>query len=327
MRDSGGQSGRNGKKPPQSEPVDAKIAGIAARQFGLITLVQLYSLGLTYTEVHRRVQKGRLFPLHRGVFAVGRPDIAPRGHLKAGLLALGEASFLSHRASLAVQGLGAIDTRRIELTVVASSTPKRPGLIIHRTATAPHRHEIRSRFGLRYSSFARAMLEVAPRERPDELRRLVAEGLRRGVADLSAVEQTLARHPRAPGAGTLQAALQRYLDTTDRNYELERSFDAELAGDPRFPPYEKNLHAGGYEIDCLFGAQRLAVELDGRPFHVALADFDRDRAKDTWLQRRGLRIMRISDFMWDYERSEAIDNLLALLALGGWIPGAVSRAA
>ena len=37
--------------------------------------------------------------------------------------------------------------------------------------------------------------------------------------------------------------------------------------------------------------------------------------------------MRISDFMWDYERSEAIDNLLALLALGGWIPGAVSRAA
>ncbi len=327
MRDSGNENGHSGQKRSQSEPVDAKIARIAARQFGLITLVQLFALGLTYTEVRRRVQKGRLFPLHRGVFAVGRPDVAPRGHLRAALLTVTNDAFLTHRTSLAVQGLRTIDTRNIELTVIADHTPNRPGLIIHRTATAPHKHEVRNRFGLRYSSLGRALIEVSTREPPAELMRLITQGIRKNLVDLKAIEATLARHRRRPGVGKLALVLDRYTDPVDRKSELETSFDAVCRPDPRIPPYETNVHEGPYEIDCLFRAQRLAIELDGRPFHVALADFDRDRAKDTWLQRRGLRIMRISDFMWDYERSEAIDNLLALLALGGWSPGAVSRAA
>ncbi len=315
---SGKQNGHSGQKPSQSEPVDAKVARIAGRQLGVITLSQLRALGLTYTEVRRRVLKGRLFPLHRGVFAVGLPDLTPRGHLKAALLTLGDTAFLSHRSSFAAQGLRPIDTRNIEVTVVADHTPKRPGLIVHRTATAPHRQEVRSRFGLRYSSFARALLEVTPEESPDEIRRLVTEGLRRGIADVKAIDTTLARHPRAPHVGQLQRGLSRYLDPTDRKSELERSFDAVIGQDPRFPPYEKNIHMGPYELDCLFREQSLVVELDGRPYHVTVVDMDRDRAKDTWLQRRGLRIMRITDFMWGYARGQAVEDLLALLTLGGW---------
>ena len=277
--------------------------------------------------MRRRVKRGLLHVLHRGVFIVGPPNIPPTGHLKGALLTLDKTAFLSHRASLAAQGLRRIDTRNIELTVIADHTPKRPGLIIHRTATVPHRHEVRDRFGLRYSSLARALIEVSSSERPAELMRLVTQGIRKNLVDLKGIDATMARHPRRPGVGQLARILDRYVDPVDRKSDLEASFDAVCRPDPRIPPYETNVHRGPYELDILFAPYKLAVELDGRPYHVALADFDRDRAKDTWLQRRGLRIMRISDFMWDYERSEAIDNLLALLALGGWIPGAVSRAA
>ena len=299
--------------------MDAKIARIASRQFGLITLVALYALGLTYTEVRRRVEKGRLYPIHRGVFAVGRPDLSPQGHLRAALLALDDAAFLSHRTSLAAQGLRAIDTRHIELTVVATSTPKRPGLIIHRATSEPHKHEVRTRFGLRYSSLPRALVEVAPTESPEELARLITQGIRKNLVDFEAIDQTLARHGRRPGTGKLARLVHRYTDPTDRKSGLERAFDAVIGSDPRFPPYQRNLRAGPYEWDVVFPAQRLVVELDGRPYHVALQDMDKDRAKDIWAQRQGLRIMRITDFAWEYDRAQALQDLLALLALGGWL--------
>lgn len=314
-------------KGSQSGPADALIARIAGRQERLITLAQLYSLGLSDDQIRRRVKRGLLHVLHRGVFIVGPPNIPPRGHLKGALLTLGNHAFLTHRTSLAFQGLRDIDTRNIHLTVIADHTPKRPGLTIHRTSTRPHPHEIRSRFGLRYSSLPRALVEVAPDERPEELMRLITLGLHKGIVDIKALQETIARHERRPGVGILQSALSRYVDTADRKSGLEVGFDDYCASDSRIPLYEKNVRMGPYEFDVVFRDQKLVVELDGRPYHVALKDMDNDRAKDIWVQRQGLRIMRITDFTWEHDRAQAIDDLLALLAKGGWLPGAVPAAA
>ena len=256
------------------------------------------------------------------MFIVGPPNLTPRGELKAALLTLGDTAFLSHRSSIAVQGLRPIDTRRIEVTVIADHTPRRPGLTIHRTATPPHRHEVRDRFGLRYSSLPRALVEVASTETPEELLRLVTAGIRKRLLDSRALRETVDRHSRRPGIGVLRSALARYLDPSDRKSELERSFDAVIGADPRFPTYQKNVYAGAHEWDVVFGAHRLVVELDGRPYHAALQDMDNDRAKDIWAQRHGLRVMRITDFAWEHDRTRAIEDLLALLALGGWLPRA-----
>jgi hypothetical protein len=327
MPHSGGQKGHSDQKVTQSHPIDARVARIAAEQFGLITVAQLYGLGLTYTEVRGRVRRGRLFPLHRGVYAVGRDDISPRGHLRAAVFAVNDKGFLSHNTSLAAQGLRKIDTHNIHVTVIASSTPKRPGLIIHRTASAPHRSEIRDRFGLRYSSLPRALVEIAPDERPAELLRLVTVGIHKNIVDIRSIGETIARHERRPGVGILQSALGRYLDTADRSSGLEVDFDDYCSSDSRIPCYEKNVRMGPYEFDVVFREQKLIVELDGRPYHVALRDMENDRAKDIWAQRQGMMIMRITDFTWEHDRAQAIEDLLGLLALGGWIPGGISTAA
>ena len=296
--------------------MDVRINRIAARQQRLISLEQLRAVGLTKREVQRRMERGQLHRVHRGVFIVGPANLEPKAHLKAALLALGPNAFLSHRTSLAAQGLRPIAASHIEITVVADRTPTRPGLVVHRTATPPHRTELRSRFGLRYSSFARAMIETAASETPNEVIRLISEAVRRGIADFSAIGAALDRHPRRPGTARLRLLLNRYLDPTDRKSELERSFDAHAATDPRIPRYEKNVRQGPHEIDCLFRAQRLVLELDGRPYHTALQDMDRDRAKDIWFQRHGLRVMRMTDFRWEHDRAGAVDDLLALLRLG-----------
>jgi hypothetical protein len=145
---------------------------------------------------------------------------------------------------------------------------------------------------------------------------LVTAAVRKRIFDPKSMQATLARHERRPGTGILKEILHRYLDPNDRKSGLEHSFDAYAATDHRIPPYDTNVHLGPYEIDCLWPDYQLALELDGRPWHIALQDTDRDHAKDIWLQRRGLRIMRITDFAWEYGRDAAIDDLLALLALG-----------
>lgn len=322
MADAGNEIRAQRRKGSQRPPVDALIARIAAKQERLITLGQLYSLGLSSDQIRRRVKRGLLHVLHRGVFIVGPPNISPRGHLKGGLLTLGDQSFLTHRSSIAVQGLRKIDTRNIHLTVIADHTPKRPNLIIHRTSTTPHRHEIRSSDGLRYSSLPRALIEVAPTESSEELMRLITQGIRKDRLDLKATTEALARHHGQPGVAKLTGVLGRYVDPADRKSGLELKFDDYCATDHRIPIYAKNVRMGGHEWDVVFWDQKLIVELDGRPYHIALQDMENDRAKDVWVQLQGMRIMRITDLMWDYERAQAIDNMLALLALGGWIPRA-----
>ena len=89
------------------------------------------------------------------------------------------------------------------------------------------------------------------------------------------------------------------------------------ATDPRIPPYDKNVHMGPYEFDCHWPNEAVVLELDGRPYHRALEDRDRDNAKDVWLQDppdehpQGQRLP-----LGLRHRAGAIDDLLALLAIG-----------
>jgi hypothetical protein len=50
---------------------DAAIAELAARQHGVVARPQLVALGLSLDAIDHRVERQRLHPLHRGVYAVG----------------------------------------------------------------------------------------------------------------------------------------------------------------------------------------------------------------------------------------------------------------
>jgi very-short-patch-repair endonuclease len=76
------------------------------------------------------------------------------------------------------------------------------------------------------------------------------------------------------------------------------------------------VRLGPYEFDCRWPNEGVILELDGRPYHRAIQDRDKDNAKDIWVQRQGERILRVSDFRWEYDQAGAVDDLLALLAVG-----------
>ncbi|HLM30091.1 MAG TPA: type IV toxin-antitoxin system AbiEi family antitoxin domain-containing protein [Solirubrobacterales bacterium] len=85
--------------------MDQRIAAIAARQHGVISLQQLRSLGLSDSAVRSRVERGQLIRLHRGVYAVGHAVLRAEGHWLAAVLACGSGAALSHRSSAELQEL------------------------------------------------------------------------------------------------------------------------------------------------------------------------------------------------------------------------------
>src|SRR3954447_10344817 len=64
------------------------LARIAARQHGVVSTPQLRDAGVGKHAVFRRVEAGRLHPLHRGVYAVGHRNLSFEGRCMAAVLAL-----------------------------------------------------------------------------------------------------------------------------------------------------------------------------------------------------------------------------------------------
>jgi hypothetical protein len=292
------------------------MRAMAERQDGVISHAQLIVLGFTHHEIAGMLKRGHLIALWPGVYAVGHCRLTMRGRLNAALLAGGEGAFLSHRTAAACRGLRA-HPASIEMTVPADHTPdRRTGLHLHRTTIPTDRTQARPHDGLLTATVPRIIIDLARTERPGEIQRLIRESIRTGQFDLGALTGALDAHPRRPGAGLARAALRRYLPgSEDRRSWLETQFQRHAQADPRLPAPLYNQTLLGYEIDVMWTEQRVTLELDGRPYHVAVEDFDRDRAKDRSLTRHGWRPIRISDLEWEHDRATVLDDVYALLGV------------
>ena len=72
------------------------MLALAARQHGVVARAQLLELGMTRDAIAHRLDRGRLHPIQRGVYALGRPQLTRHGALIAAVLACGPDAVLSH---------------------------------------------------------------------------------------------------------------------------------------------------------------------------------------------------------------------------------------
>jgi hypothetical protein len=204
----------------------------------------------------------------------------------------------------------------IAVSVVASTTPKRPGLRVRRVSQPPHQSEIKTRRGLRVSSIPRLLIEVAAAGGTSEqLDALIEAAVRRDQLDIPDLAATIVRNAGRPGANRVRQACDEYLPHPGRKSGLERSFDRWLTTHPEIPEPERNIYLGPWEIDCYWPEHQLALELDGRPFHTVIKDIERDRRKDAWLQAHSVRILRVTGARWKRDKAGVQDDLTTLLAL------------
>jgi very-short-patch-repair endonuclease len=271
---------------------DAAFAALAGRQYGVVSRRQLLDLGLSSRAIGCRRERGQLHPLHRGVYAVGHRVVCREGWWIAAVLAAGPHAVLSHRSAAALWGLRGNPTTRTEVTVPRAQR-SRPRITVH-SARLPA-DEVTIRAGIPTTTAARTLLDLAAILQPHELERVLEQAEANRLTDHTPLDALLTRYPTRKGTSSLRALLHtELLGATPTRSALEARFLALLAAHdlPR-PKTNVWLPDLGIEVDCLWRAQRLIVELDGQTHHTRAA-FERDRARDRALQAAGWRVIRIT---------------------------------
>jgi hypothetical protein len=269
---------------------DAAIARVAGGQHGNITRLQLVAIGLTDESIAHRVRRGRLFRTHRGVFSVGRPPRTPLERASGAVLACNSTGALSHLSAAALWGFISHWPTRFDVTVTAGDS--RPtGIRMHRSKAFLPR-DIRIQLDIRTTSPARTILDCAPAlHAGDRLTRTVNDALLSHHVTRSALVDVRTRFPTHPGA----ALLDRFIDVDDGPTKsvLEDAFlrFCERYG---FPRPLVNTIVAGHEVDVLFSAERVIIELDSVRYHSNREAFENDRDRDVDTLRAGYVTVRVT---------------------------------
>jgi very-short-patch-repair endonuclease len=265
---------------------------IATRQQGAVRHDQLRALGLTPGEIRQLVRVGALHRRHRGVYIVGHLALAPRAREAAALLACGRGSVISHRSAAYLWGLLDQPPPEIEVIVVGRRCRAQKGLRIRHLATLTS-SDIRRKEGIRLNSPARAIVDLAAEASGLELERLIAEARARRLLRTGELEAALERAGKQKGVARLRSLLRSQAGRAMTRSETERRCRRLLAA-AGLPQPKTNRRVAGCEVDFLWPAHRVVLEVDTITFHGHARAFEWDRRKTMLLEDAGYHVIRVT---------------------------------
>jgi predicted transcriptional regulator of viral defense system len=298
--------------------VDIALAGLAARQHGVVALFQLAGMGLDSGILDKRVATGRLHRVHQGVYAVGHPLLTREGRFLAAALACGPRAVVSHRSAAAVWGIRQDRRRSIDVTAPGRRGRIPKGIQAHRHGSLHPRDLTVSTDGIPCTSVARTLLDLAGVVGVAELRNAVTEAEVLRLFDLSSLREVIARNRGRRGVARLRRAIAEHEPRDERAREgLERTF-LSLCRRAGLPPPEVNvplfLQGTQFEADFLWRDARLIVETDDRRSHATIVAFEKDRRRDRRLTVAGWRVLRCTWRQVSNEPADLTQSIRALLA-------------
>jgi predicted transcriptional regulator of viral defense system len=292
---------------------DARVAELATTRHRVVSTAQLRGCGLERGAVQRRVQRGWLHPIHRGVYAVGHRNIGREGFLTAAVLACGPGAVLSHRTAAQHWGLIRSSSPAIHVTVPRAKKPEVRGVITHLTRHLPETDRA-EHDGIPVTSVARTLLDLASIARPRELIAAIEQAERLRIFDMQAIKELLERSNGRKGAKALRQALIAAVDPPDTRSPLEDRFVA-YCRNRNLPRPVLNVTIAGFCVDAAWPGRNVVVELDSRQHHSGTQAFEDDRIRDTKLQIAGFAIVRVTDRRLREEADELHEDLVRLLDL------------
>lgn len=255
---------------------------------GVVARWELLAAGFGAGAIDVYLRSGTLWPVHRGVYAVGRPEIGRLGRWRAAVIACGPEAWLSHRDAAALLGLLADERRRIDVTVTRRGTQRAEGLDIHVTRWLDGRDTAVVQ-GIPCTGSERTLLDLAD---------VVSSRALEAAAEVAYRERLLRveyLHRQLNAVGRRRRKLARALRVEVRRTRspLEDRFLAmvEAAGLPA-PLVNVWMPAQAVECDAVWPDARLIVEIDSR-FHDTPHARERDARKDEALRAAGWIVLRV----------------------------------
>lgn len=279
----------------RSASIDRQIADIAAAQHGVVSRTQLLEAGLTRGAVDGRVRRRRLRPLHRGVYLLGSLTgelRAARSREMVAVLACGTGSVVSHGSAASLWEVipGCDDSEPVHITCV-DSQPRRPGIRANRVASLPEA-QVSAVAGIPVTAPARTLVDLAGGVSGRTLEQAIARAERSGLVDGVELTTLVRSLGRRPGIGVLREILSRGAPSLTRSVAEARLLALVRKGG--LPDPKTNARVGRYEVDFLWAAQGVAVEVDGFAHHSSRRQFESDRRRDADLAGQGIHVMRVT---------------------------------
>jgi predicted transcriptional regulator of viral defense system len=302
-------------------PVDARIAALAGRQYGVISRAQLIAVGVGPHGISERVRTGRLHRLHRGVFAVGQRSLRVEAHWLAAVLACGTGAVLSHSTAAALWGLRPSASATAHVTIPSrNGRPRRAGIRVHRSSRLAL-EEVTITEGIPVTTVARTLLDLADVLPMQALKRAIDEAEYRRLFDLTSLTAAVQNSPgrrgglvldltSGPAQRTRSPLEDRLLDLIDRH---------------GLPPPRVGIRIAGYEVDFAWPDHKLIVETDGGAAHRRRSAFESDRLRDRRTLRARFKTIRLTDESMDDEAAVVDDLRTQLQAGASSARNAVSR--
>ncbi len=291
---------------------ERELARLATRQHGVVAQRQLLAIGFSEKAIKARLDAGRLNALHREVYAVGHSRLRRNGRWLGAVLAYGDSALLSHRTAAALRGLAKPRSSPIDVSapVGRQGLRRRSGIWIHRSRLHPEDRDECA--GVPVTTVARTLFDYAEVVDFQRLERAWEEADRLGLLRLREVERVCERGYGRRALKPIRRLLAEARAVTRTRSPLEDRFQ-DFCRHFDLPPHSANVNVLGKEVDVLWPAAKLIVELDSWEFHSHRAAFQRDRARDTRLLVAGYRTARVTHDRLDREAGALAAEIRALL--------------
>ena len=298
-----------------------ELAAVAAAQGGVFTRRQLRALGISGKVERARLTDGRwarvLGPAYvAGPFPVRLEQRAWAGHLLTG-------GVVSHRTAAALQGLlddDAAEPVHVRLPLVGAGAVA--GVRQHRVPLSDD--DCTDRGGLPITTVPVTLLDcLTSLPYPDALA-LARDAVFRRWVDPEWLSERASSRYRTHGAPQLRRILAD-LRAPGRS-GLERRLHA-LLRRSRISGWTVNVVLSDPrgvigEVDVLFAAQRVVIEVDGYGVHAQRSVFQRDRAKQNRLIAAGYTVLRFTGEDLSQRADHVIRTITAVLRTSSALSGA-----
>jgi very-short-patch-repair endonuclease len=263
---------------------------LARRQHWVVARRQLLELGFSRDWIAHRIASGRLHPLWRGVYAVGRPNVTQYGQWMAAVLACGPGALLSHDSAAALWRIR-LATTRLEVSIVTGQKRRPEGITVHRRQGLRPEERMRCH-GIPVTAPICTLIDIALRLDRDQLEAAINEADKLDLCDPEELRSAVDRIPARPGVRALRSALD-YRTFTLTDSELERRLLRIVRSIGLSEP-QTGVYVNGFKVDFYWPELGLIVETDGLRFHRTPAQQARDRLRDQAHTAAGLTPLRFT---------------------------------
>lgn len=291
--------------------LDPQLLMIASRQEGLFSRRQATRCGYGDAHLRRRVRTGSIDQLSRDVFAVAGHEWTWRRRCRAALLAH-PAAALSHDTAAAWRGLSGFPQADIHIAVPPFASHDIELATVHRT----RHHQFEDLRGLRTTTFAQTLVQLAATHRRGRVEAALHSGLDAEPRNLLQLQERMAelRGRRLPGFRHLEELVDALDGAPPTASELERLLLTVLGEIPGLPEVRRQVRFPWRTdhdviVDAFVPAWSLILEADGRRWHARVKDFEVDRWRDAEAAAHGLQVMRFTATRLGEDRAGVVDQI------------------